>query len=149
MKVTDTTIKLPSAEPFDGPPLRGGRDDLRRQAGHGEGRPLEERARRPPTAAKPAKTFTEDFGGIRFSEDGGAYTIAFVPEGVTVPPPPGAAQICRTPRTTRAASDRRSTPSTTLHAAPRSTPTGPPPAGHDGAGERQPPATTATTNPTG
>jgi hypothetical protein len=36
----------------------------------------------------PDRIVTEDFGSIRFEEDGMAYTIAFAPEGTDLPPPP-------------------------------------------------------------
>ena len=36
----------------------------------------------------PDRVITEDFGQIRFEEDGMAYTIAFAPEGAELPPPP-------------------------------------------------------------
>jgi hypothetical protein len=36
----------------------------------------------------PDRIVTEDFGSIRFDEDGMAYTIAFAPKGADLPPPP-------------------------------------------------------------
>lgn len=46
------------------------------------------------SAEEPDDVFTEDLSSIRFTEDLGAYTIAFVPEGTDVPPPPEAERIC-------------------------------------------------------
>lgn len=43
---------------------------------------------------EPDKIFTENFGDVRFTEDGGAYTLAFVPKGTTdIDPPASAAEI--------------------------------------------------------
>ena len=36
----------------------------------------------------PDRVLTEDFGSIRFEDDGMAYTIAFAPEGAALPAPP-------------------------------------------------------------
>lgn len=36
---------------------------------------------------------TDNFDAIRFSADGQAYTIAFVPEGAEIPPPPSAEEV--------------------------------------------------------
>jgi hypothetical protein len=92
LTVTDSKIKLPSAEPFDGRLYEEGETTC-------GGKPATvkivhwKNALAAAEGAKPAKTFTEDFSKVRLSEDLGAYTIAFVPDGVKVPPPPGAAQI--------------------------------------------------------
>jgi hypothetical protein len=43
---------------------------------------------------KPDKIFTKNFGDVRFTEDGGAYTLAFVPKGTTdIKAPSSAADI--------------------------------------------------------
>lgn len=43
---------------------------------------------------KPDKIYTKDFGDVRFTEDLGAYTLAFVPKGTTdIEPPSSAADI--------------------------------------------------------
>jgi hypothetical protein len=41
----------------------------------------------------PDRILTEDFGSIRFSDDGMAYTIAFAPEGAELPAPPSLAGL--------------------------------------------------------
>ena len=101
--------------------------------------------------AKPAKTFTEDFNSIWLSEDMGAYTIAFVPKGVDVPPPPGAAQIQQNAQIDAGAQNTGSTlPQNTLP--PDTTPpseTTAPGSGTTAPGGDSTPETTATTNPTG
>ena len=44
---------------------------------------------------KPDKIYTKDFGDVRFTEDLGAYTLAFIPKGATgdIEPPSSAAEI--------------------------------------------------------
>ncbi|MGN6693324.1 MAG: hypothetical protein ACTHN0_04035 [Aquihabitans sp.] len=44
---------------------------------------------------KPDKIYTKDFGSVRFTEDLGAYTLAFIPKGQTssIKPPSAAADI--------------------------------------------------------
>ena len=44
--------------------------------------------------SKPDKIFTKNFGSVPLSEDGGAYTLAYVAEGTTeIPAPSSAAEI--------------------------------------------------------
>jgi hypothetical protein len=92
IKISDSSLKLPSAEPFNGRLYQEGETTC-------GGKPATlqivhwKNALKAAEGGKPAKTFTEGLGGVRFSEDLGAYTIAFVPKGVTVPAPPGAGDI--------------------------------------------------------
>lgn len=51
-------------------------------------------ARLAPTAEKADDVIDGGFGDVQFTEDLGAYTIAFVPKGTEVPPPPEAQAIC-------------------------------------------------------
>jgi hypothetical protein len=92
MKVGDSAITLPSAEPFDGRLYQEGETTC-----GGKAATVKivrwKSALEAAEGAKPTKTFTEDFGKVRFTEDLGAYTIAFVPKGVEVPAPPGASEI--------------------------------------------------------
>jgi hypothetical protein len=51
-------------------------------------------ARKAATAEKPDEVMEGGFGDIQFTEDLGAYTIAFVPKGADIPAPPEAQAIC-------------------------------------------------------
>ena len=80
----------------------------------------------------------------------GAYTIAFVPKGVKVPPPPGAAQIQQNAQIDAGDQNTGSTVPQTLP--PDTTPpseTTAPGSGTTAPGSDSAPETTATTNPTG
>ncbi|MCU1496862.1 MAG: hypothetical protein JWM47_815 [Acidimicrobiales bacterium] len=46
--------------------------------------------------AKPDQIFTSDFGDIRFTENYGAYTLAFEPEGTKDIPPPSSSEEIKT-----------------------------------------------------
>lgn len=41
----------------------------------------------------PDRVLTEDFGSVRFEDDGMAFTVAFAPEGATLPAPPSLAAL--------------------------------------------------------
>ena len=45
------------------------------------------------TDGRPDDVRTSDIGGEHFDNDLGAFTIAFLPEGESIPPPPSAATI--------------------------------------------------------
>jgi hypothetical protein len=65
-----------------------------------DGKPAEVRvahwkdARTASASEKPDDVKESGFGGIQFTEDLGAYTIAFVPKGTDIPAPPEAQAIC-------------------------------------------------------
>jgi hypothetical protein len=92
LKVSDSSIKLPAAEPFDGRLYKEGETTC-------GGKPATVKvvhwnsAIAASQGAKADKVYTSGFGGIRLSEDKGAFTFAFVPDGVKIPPPPEASQI--------------------------------------------------------
>jgi hypothetical protein len=153
MKVTDTSIKLPSAEPFNGRLYKEGETTC-----GGEPATVKivhwKSALAAAAGAKPQRVYTSDFSGIRFSEDLGAYTIAFVPKGTKVPPPPGAADITQNAQNDAGASPDGQTNSTlpTDTVVPETTPPSETTPGSDTtpAGDSTTvPDTTATTSPTG
>ncbi|MBV9950890.1 MAG: hypothetical protein JO291_02985 [Acidimicrobiia bacterium] len=92
LKVSDSSIKLPAADPFNGRLYKEGETTC-------GGKPAKvevvhwKSAIAASTGAKPDKVYTSGFGGIRLSEDLGAFTFAFVPAGTKIPPPPEAGQI--------------------------------------------------------
>jgi hypothetical protein len=139
MKVTDSSIKLPSAEPFDGRLYEEGSTTC-------GGKPATikvvhwKNALAAANGGKPQKVYTSDFSKVHFTEDLGAYTIAFVPKGVAVPAPPGAAQITQNAQndqgTTQDATQGSSVPVTI-----------PPDTSPTGEGSTTAPETTATTSP--
>ena len=92
LKVTNSEIKLPSAAPFKGRTYKEGSTTC-------NGKPATiqvyhwKSAVNSATGIKADKVFTKDFSKIRFTEDLGAFTFAFVPAGTKVPPPPEASEI--------------------------------------------------------
>ena len=88
LQVSNDRIKLP-----DGRVFKSGETKC-------DGKPAEVKvmhwkvARTAPTAEKADDEIDGDFGDIRFTEDLGAYTIAFVPKGTEIPAPPEAQAIC-------------------------------------------------------
>lgn len=88
LSVSSSRIKLP-----DGRVFKEGETEC-------DGEPAEVKvvhwkdARTAPTAEEPDDVINEGFGDIQFTEDLGAYTIAFVAEGTEVPAPPEAQAIC-------------------------------------------------------
>jgi hypothetical protein len=88
LQVSNDRIKLP-----DGRVFKSGETKC-------DGKPAEVKvmhwkdARTAPTAEKADDEVDGDFGNIRFTEDLGAYTIAFVAKGTEVPAPPEAQAIC-------------------------------------------------------
>jgi hypothetical protein len=139
MKVTNSEIELPSAEPYKGRLYKEGATTC-------GGKPATvkivhwKNALQAANGAKPTQTFTKDFGKIQFSEDLGAYTIAFVPAGAKVPPPPGAGEI-----TQKATVDSGATDPNTSSTLPTDTA---PPGSSPGSSTTAPASeTTATTSP--
>ena len=137
------TIELP-APSRRRPALRERRDHLRRQAG-ARSRSSTGRTRRRSRGRQAAKIFTADFPTVRFTEDLGAYTIAFVPEGVTVPAPAPERSRDRQPerrRATRApAPDGRPTPGARSTTPGRDDHAGPATARRHGSGDDRRPTT--------
>jgi hypothetical protein len=92
MKASTSSIQLPAADPFDKRTYKEGETTC-------GGKPASvqvvhwKNAVEASTGAKPEATITSDPGKIRFSEDLGAYTLAFVAKGTTVPPPPASGEI--------------------------------------------------------
>jgi len=92
LSVKSGEIKLPAAAPFKGRTYKVGSTTC-------NGKPAKVEmvkwtsAVGAATGAKPSKTYTSNFGKVHFAEDLAAYTIAFVPAGTKVPPPPGAGDI--------------------------------------------------------
>jgi hypothetical protein len=80
--------------------------------------------------AKPTTIFTSDFSKIRFKDNLAAITIAFLPEGETIPPPPSIATLHNlsdvpgaTSTTAPGASTSSTAPGATSSTAPGATPT--------------------------
>jgi len=92
LKVSNSSIRLPKGKTYDGRTYEEGKTTC-------GGKPAQVRVAQWKSAleaakgAKATKVFTSDIGGIRLSEDLGAYTIAFAPSGARIPPPPAAADI--------------------------------------------------------
>lgn len=92
MKASTSRIQLPAAKPFDKRTYKAGETTC-------GGKPATvqvvhwKSALSAANGAKPAKTFTSDPGKVRFTEDLGAYTLAFVAKGTEVPPPPASGEI--------------------------------------------------------
>jgi hypothetical protein len=88
LQVSEDRIKLP-----DGRVFKSGETKC-------NGKPAEVKvmhwkdARTAPTAEKADDEIDGDFGNVRFTEDLGAYTIAFVAKDAKVPAPPEAQDIC-------------------------------------------------------
>lgn len=95
LKVTDAGFQLPS-----GLTLEGGGTTVKEGETTCGGKPGElvlahwKDAENAATAPKPDKIYRGDFANVRFTEDLGAYTLAFVPKGSTdIKPPSSAADI--------------------------------------------------------
>jgi hypothetical protein len=92
LEVSDSSIKLPAADPFNGRLYKEGETTC-------GGKPATVKVVhwKSAIAASQGATadtgYTSGFGGIRLSQDLGAFTFAFVPAGTKIPPPPEAAQI--------------------------------------------------------
>lgn len=89
MKVTDSKIQLPEGGDFEGRTYVAGETTC-------GGEPAEVVVAHwessLDTTGEPT-LITEGIGDIAFTEDLGAFTIAFVPKGADIPPPPAAASI--------------------------------------------------------
>lgn len=92
IKASSSRIQLPAAKPFEKRTYTEGETTC-------SGKPASVRlmhwtsAVKAADGSKPAQTYTSDPGKVRFSEDMGAYTLAYVAQGATVPPPPASAEI--------------------------------------------------------
>lgn len=89
LTVTDTSLILPPGDPYNEREYREGETSC-----GGEAATLQmaswDDARE---AASDPKIRTSGFDGIHFDIDFAAYTLAFVPEGTEIPPPPSASSI--------------------------------------------------------
>lgn len=52
-----------------------------------------DRAQAAVAGEEPDRILTENLSSVHFEKDGMAFTIAFMPEGAEIPPPPSASQI--------------------------------------------------------
>ncbi len=90
IKVTDTSITLPPGDVYGERKYKEGET----KCGDEPGRVVLAHWRDAATASgSPDEFRTSGFGDQHLDEDGGAYTIAFVPKGASVPPPPSAPNI--------------------------------------------------------
>lgn len=92
MKVSTSAIRMPAAKPFEKRTYEVGKTTC-------DGKPATIKVVHWKSALKAASgsaasnTVTSDPGKIRFTEDGGAYTLAFVAKGTKIVPPPSSAEI--------------------------------------------------------
>ena len=93
MKVTDTSITLPPTSPWDEREYKEGETTC----GDEQGEVVVAKWKDASNATgEPDEVVTSDIGGLHFSEDHEAITIAFLPEGTDpsdIPVPPSAADI--------------------------------------------------------
>jgi len=138
-QATGGEIRLPKAKPFNGRKYVSGKTTC-------AGQPADVRVAHWKSAlaaaqgAPPNQVVTKNPGGVRITEDKGAFTIAFVPKSMKdkdIPPPPGAADILQ-----NAQNDQQAAPSSggavTVPPTPAGTPESTAPAGSSA-----PPGTTA------
>lgn len=92
LQVNNSEIKLPAASPFGGRTYKEGETKC-------DGKPAEitvthwKSALDAAQGKKPDQVMTKDFANIRFTEDLGAYTIAFAAKGTKIPYPPRALDV--------------------------------------------------------
>lgn len=90
IKVTDSSITLPPGDPFEGRTYKNGET----KCGDEPGRVIMGHWTDAANAeGEPDQVRTSGISGQHFDEDGGAFTIAFVPEGADIPLPPAAPDI--------------------------------------------------------
>ncbi len=91
VKVSDSSIELPPGDPYEGRTYENGETTC----GGQEARVVAAHWTDALTAGEtePEDVRTGGISGEHFDENQGAYTLAFLPEGADIPPPPSAAQI--------------------------------------------------------